>query len=185
MLSSQSKTPNLVMTVYPALFIALIIVGSYISVPIPIGPVPIALADFFVMLTGFFLGGKYGLLSVVLYLGLGVIGLPVFSNGGSGLAFLLGPTGGFLIGYVLLAATIGFLTDRERSTFLLDVVAVLLGNILLYGVGITWLKMTLELSWSAAFAAGFLPFLPGTIVKIIVVLIISRRVVPGFKEKMR
>jgi len=171
------------MSVYCALFTALIIIGSYISIPIPISPVPIVLADFFVMLTGLFLGWKYGLLSVGLYIALGVLGLPVFAGGTSGLAMLFGPTGGFLFGYLLLVATIGFLTHIPRSMFILDLIAVLLGNVFMYVVGVTWLKITLEMNWLAAIAAGFVPFLPGTIVKIIVVLFVSCRVVPGFKEK--
>lgn len=64
--------------VYCALFTALIIIGGYISIPIPVGPVPIVLADFFVMITGLFLGLKYGLISTALYLALGALGMPVF-----------------------------------------------------------------------------------------------------------
>ena len=82
---------NLRMTVYCALFTALIIIGGYISIPIPVGPVPIVLADFFVMITGLFLGLKYGLISTALYLALGALGMPVFAGGGAGLAVLVGP----------------------------------------------------------------------------------------------
>ena len=77
MLSNNKTTLSLRMSVYCALFTALII-GSYISMPIPIGPIPIVLAGFFVMLAGLFIGGKHGLLSVGLYLSLGALGIPIF-----------------------------------------------------------------------------------------------------------
>ena len=154
------------------------------SIPIPVGPVPIVLADFFVMLTGLFMGWKYGVLSVGLYLGLGVLGLPVFSGGSSGFAAIWGPTGGFLIGYLLLAATIGFITSKGKSWFITDLIGILLGNAFLYALGITWLKIRLEMSWPAAVTTGLVPFIPGTIIKIVVALAISRMLVPGFKENL-
>jgi len=185
MLNQQQETTNLRMTVYCALFTALIIIGAYISIPIPVGPVPIVLADFFVMLAGLFLGGKYGLLSVALYLGLGILGMPVFSSGASGFAFLFGPTGGFLLGYLLLVATIGFITDKLKPSFTTDLIGIIIGNVLLYTLGILWLKITLDMSWTAATMVGLIPFIPGAIIKIIVALIISRTLLPAFKENIR
>lgn len=180
---SQSESLNLWVTVYCSLFTALIIIGAYISIPLPIGPVPIVLADFFVMLTGLFLGWKYGLLTVTVYLGLGALGLPVFSGGGSGLVMLFGPTGGFLIGYLLLVVIIGLVTSAAKTSWFLNLIAVLLGNVALYSVGIIWLKITLEMNWATAVGVGLIPFLPGTVIKILVVLAISRRIEPKFKEK--
>ena len=94
--------------VYTALFTALIIAGGLISIPLP-GLIPVALADFFVMLAGIFEGPRRAAASVALYLALGCIGLPVFAGGKAGLAVLIGPTGGFLVGYLLMAIAIGFL----------------------------------------------------------------------------
>lgn len=185
MLSNQQETTNLRMSVYCALFTALIIIGAYISIPIPVGPVPIVLADFFVMLSGLFLGGKYGLLSVALYLALGILGMPVFSSGASGFAFLFGPTGGFLLGYLLLVASIGFLTDKLKPSFTTDLIGIMMGNVLLYALGITWLRITLDISWASATVIGLIPFIPGTIIKVIVALIISRTLLPAFNENMR
>lgn len=173
-MSVETTTPNVRMTVYCALFTALIIIGAYISIPIPGSPVPVVLADFFVMLAGLFIGGKYGLLSVGLYLGVGVIGFPVFSNGGSGFAFLLGPTGGFLVGYLLLVAAIGFITHKKTDSLTLNLLALIIGNIFLYTLGITWLLVSTRLSLPVAIASGLLPFLPGTIIKIIVVLTLGK-----------
>jgi len=171
----NTKTPpDIKMTVYTALFIALIIIGSHISIRLPLSPVPIVLADFFVMLAGLFLGLKYGALAVVLYLFLGIIGLPVFSNGGSGFAFILGPTGGFLIGYLLLVIAVGKLTTRKKYTPLKNLIAIIIGNILLYTSGVIWIKITLNLELPAATAMALIPFLPGTIIKIVLTMILGK-----------
>ncbi len=173
---------NLRMTVHVALFTALIIIGGYISVPLPVGPVPIVLADFFVMVTGLFLGLKWGLTSVALYLFLGTLGLPVFASGTSGLAVLSGPTGGFLFGYLFLVAAVGLISHRGKQSFAKVIIALVVGNILLYAVGVPWLKAVLKCGWAAALAAGLLPFIPGIIIKIIVAFALTRTLRPRFQQ---
>lgn len=176
--------PNISMTVYCALFTALIIVGGYINIPIPIGPVPIVIADFFVMLAGLFLGFKYAFISVSLYLALGLIGLPVFAGGTSGLAVIFGPTGGFIIGYVLMVACIGFITTKIKVTIVSLVIALALGNILLYLVGVPWLKFIMKLSWPVAVTIGFMPFTVGIVIKIAAAVALGYTFIPHFKQKM-
>ncbi|MCL1790753.1 MAG: biotin transporter BioY [Peptococcaceae bacterium] len=161
-------------TVYCALFTALIIIGGYIS--IPAGPVPLVLADFFVMLAGIVLGARYGAVSVAVYLGLGAIGLPVFAGGRAGLAVLWGPTGGFLVGYLLAVVVIGLIMGTSsgkgfsgkgfRVRLILALVA---GNGMLYLCGVPWLKTVSHMSWPVALATGVMPFLPGLILKIVAV----------------
>lgn len=175
---------NIRMTVYVALFTALIIVGGYISVPIPIGPVPISLASGFVMIAGLFLGFKWGLASVALYLSLGLLGLPVFANGTAGLAVLFGPTGGFLCGYLLLAAAVGFISDRGKHATIANLIGLVTGKILLYAVGVLWLKAVLHLGWPGAVAAGLTPFIPGAVIKIIVVSALARALLPRFRQTL-
>ncbi|MDR1603638.1 MAG: biotin transporter BioY [Gracilibacteraceae bacterium] len=183
----MSKNPpeafNLRMTVYCALFTALIIIGSYISIPVPIGPVPIVLADFFIMTAGLFLGCKYGLVSVALYLGLGIIGLPVFAGGKAGLAAFFGPTGGFLAGYLLLVALVGWIAGKTRPAVLTHALALMAGTLLLYAAGIPWLKLVTGMAWGAALTAGLVPFIPGTIIKIIAVLAVARVLLPQFRQR--
>ncbi|NLY89791.1 MAG: biotin transporter BioY [Firmicutes bacterium] len=173
---------NLRMTVYAALFTALIIIGGYISIPLPVGPVPIVLADFFVMITGLFLGFKWGLASVALYLSLGALGLPVFAGGRSGLAVLFGPTGGYLFGYLLLVSSVGLLASNRKESTVRNLMALIAGNILLYGAGVPWLKAVTNLGWAGAWAAGLIPFIPGIIIKIAVASILARVFLPRFKE---
>lgn len=168
------------MTVSCALFTALIIIGGYIS--IPLGPVPLVLADFFIMLTGLFLGAKYGLVSVSLYLGLGTLGMPVFAGGKAGLAVFMGPTGGFLFGYVLAVIAIGLIAGSIKAQMSRIIMALVVGNILLYSIGVPWLKGVMHLSWSAALAIGLVPFLAGIFIKIIAVSVLARAFLPRFRQ---
>ncbi|MCL1918037.1 MAG: biotin transporter BioY [Peptococcaceae bacterium] len=177
-MSHMSHT-DLHRVVYCALFTALIIIGGYIS--IPIGPVPMTLADFFVMMAGLFLGLRYGVISVVVYIGLGALGLPIFAGGRAGLGVLMGPTGGFLIGYVCMAAAIGVIMGKGKVSTVRCVMALLAGNIFLYAMGISWLKIVApymgvipQMSWPAALAAGLIPFVPGMVVKIAVASALGR-----------
>jgi len=175
---------NLRFTVYCALFIALIIIGGYISIPIPVGPVPITLADFFVMVAGLFLGWKYGLVSVTLYILLGALGMPVFSSGTAGLAILFGPTGGYLFGYLLLVTAVGFVSGKLRPSFFSYLVALIIGNILLYLAGVSWLKFLLNMSWASAAAIGFFPFVIGIVIKIAVAAALGCALLPRFRQAM-
>jgi biotin transport system substrate-specific component len=181
---AKNSTLDLRMTVYCALFTALIIIGAYISVPIPLGPIPIVLTDLFIMLAGLFLGYKYSLISVGLYLGLGLIGLPVFAGGNAGLAVLFGPTGGFLVGYLLLAASAGWIAGKTKPSAVTYVMALAVGNMLMYAVGIPWLKMVTGFTWLTALAAGLTPFIPGAAVKIIVAVALASALLPRFKQTL-
>ncbi|MBI9105826.1 MAG: biotin transporter BioY [Spirochaetales bacterium] len=150
-----------------ALFAALMAAGAFIR--IPIGPVPISLTTLFLLLSALLLGPAAGSLSVLVYLIIGMSGLPVFA-GGSGPAVFAGPTGGFLIGYIPAALVCGFISHdssaigRLRFPFR-DVMAVAAGSLLLYAFGVPWLKWRLGLEWNQALSAGMLPFLPGDALK--------------------
>ena len=174
--NSQPLNPRRL--VLASLFTALIVVGGYLSVPLPFSPVPLALADFFVMLSGLLLGSSLGLTSTACYLLLGALGLPVFAGGKAGLAVFLGPTGGFLIGYMVAAWLIGIIATGGRTNPFKDGLALLAGNIVLHVCGVSWLVATLHLSWGKALAAGVLPFLPGAVIKGIAAVILARVIRP-------
>ena len=171
---------NLRLTVYSALFTTLIIIGGYVSVPI--GPVPIALADFFVMLAGLFLGWRWGLVSVLLWLFLGALGLPVFAGGKAGLAVFMGPTAGFFLGYIFLVLSVGFLAGQGKPSWLRNTVALIIGSALLYPPGVLWLKTLLNMNWTAALTAGFFPFIPGTVIKIVAAVALGQTLLPRFRQ---
>ena len=159
------------MTVYSCLFAALMVVGTYIK--IPIGPVPIVLANFFVILAGALLGSAWGAASVAIFLFLGLIGLPVFSQGG-GVAALVGPTGGYLFGYLVAAFVTGVISERGKSRPVYDALGLAAGAVVIYIVGLPWLKLTLHLSWTKALAVGVLPFLIGDALKVVAAVAIVR-----------
>ena len=167
------------MPVFAALFAALIVVGAYLR--IPIGPVPVVLANFFVILSGAVLGAKWGGASVGLYLLLGVVGLPVFAGGG-GLAYLTGPTGGYLIGYLPASILVGLITVRKTRTVAANLIGLFSGAIIIYLLGVPWLKVALDKTWPEAFTIGMLPFLPGDAAKVFGAFLVVRLLEKNYPE---
>jgi len=162
--------------VLASLMAALTAVGAYIHVPI--GPVPIVLSTLFVLLTGLLLGSRWGLASMGLYLLVGAIGMPVFAGGRGGLAHFLGPTGGYLFGYVLSAWITGFISERSRGLLILEIFAVAVGSLTIYSLGIPWLKVVTQMSWPKTLIMGMVPFLIGDAVKASVALVLARAIRP-------
>ncbi|MCL6589281.1 MAG: biotin transporter BioY [Firmicutes bacterium] len=175
---SQNQLPNLRMMVFAALFTALIIVGGYLSFPIPLSPVPIVLSDFFSMLAGLFLGASWSVASVGLFLFLGALGLPVFAGGKAGLAVLFGPTGGFLFGFLVGAFAIGLISGKDKPSVIKDLIALIAGNIIIFGMGVPWLKTILKVTWDKALALGLIPFMAGMVIKIIAAIILTQALRP-------
>ena len=161
-----------------SLFAALISAGSFIAVPL--GPVPIALQNFFTLLSGLVLGPFLGAAAVGLFIIAGTIGVPVFSNNGSamGIARLMGPTGGYIFGYLLGAFAAGLVMGFPRQGEKIRVwrlsLAVFLGLLVVYIPGLFRLKFFLE-TWPKTFAAGFFPFLIGDAIKGVVAALIAPR----------
>jgi biotin transport system substrate-specific component len=157
--------------------IALTVAGAYIRIPLPVTPVPITLQTFFVILTGALLGRKLGTLSQVGYLMVGIFGLPVFTGGLYGFARLFGPTGGYLIGFVLAAYVIGKLLGRDDDAPFVKIVgAMLVGLAVLFTVGTIQLAVVMHISFDKAVALGVLPFIPGDIIKLLAAATIYQRV---------
>lgn len=145
----------------------LIGLAAQIAVPLPFSPVPVTGQTFAVLVVGAALGARLGSLSVVLYVLEGLIGLPVFAGGASGIARLAGPTGGYLVGFIFAAALVGALAergwDRRASACAL---AMLGGLVVIYVVGLTWLaRFPLQ---TGLLEAGLLPFLVGDAYKLVV-----------------
>jgi len=164
------------MTVYSALFAALTAVGAYMA--LPIGPVPVVMQNLFVFLAGLILGGRWGLASVGIYLLAGAVGLPVFAGGTGGIGRFLGPTGGFLIGYLPAVFLIGWIAKNTGQRPVGDILAMLCGTTVLYACGLIWLKLLTGLPRPKAVAVGRLPFLPGDALKIAVAVPIARALRP-------
>ena len=170
-------------TVLASLMAALTAVGAYIQVPI--GPVPIVLSTLFVLLSGLLLGSRWALISMGLYLLTGAIGIPVFAGGKGGLLHFLGPTGGYLFGYALSAWVTGFISERSHHSPALDILAIFFGSLVIYLLGVPWLKMVANLSWPKALMVGMIPFLIGDTVKGAGAFILARSARPMLKRQMQ
>lgn len=137
-----------------------LIVGLCAQVYIPTLPVPFTGQTFGVLVVGGALGFRRGLAALLLYLAIGALGAPVFSEGRAGLAILQGPTGGYLIGFVVAAALVGRLAelgwDRRLGGSL---AAMALGTAVIYALGVPWLKVTLDMTWAEAVDVGMTTFL--------------------------
>ncbi|OQY02612.1 MAG: BioY family transporter [Desulfobacteraceae bacterium 4572_130] len=164
----KNKKNTLKMTVYASLFAALTAAGAFIS--IPIGPVPIVLQNIFVLLAGLILGSRWGLASVGVYLLMGACGFPVFAGGTGGIGRLLGPTGGYLLGYIPCVFITGLISEKlskKIPLILSNIIAMIPGTIIVYLAGVSWLKIVTNMEWTKVFALGVYPFIIGDILKII------------------
>lgn len=162
--------------VYASLMAALTAAGAFMA--IPIGPVPIVLQNLFIFLTGLLLGARWGLASVGVYLLAGACGLPVFAGGLGGIGRIVGPTGGYLIGYLPAVFVIGLISGKGGGRAAADVLAMILGTVLIYGTGVTWLKILTGMTWSKTLAVGMFPFLIGDGLKIAAAVPIARALRP-------
>lgn len=133
---------------------------------IPIGPVPISLATFVIYLTVYILGTSKALVAVFAYLMIGLMGVPVFSGYSAGPAKLLGPTGGYLIGYLPMAAVMGVVLGQFGTKIIPAVLGMVGATALLYAMGTAWLMHMTGMDLRAALMAGAVPFIPLDLVKI-------------------
>jgi biotin transport system substrate-specific component len=145
---------------YSAAFIGLIAIGGWIS--IPIGNVPVTLQTLFVLLTGVVLH-RFGAIPVLLYIILGALGLPVFHNGTTGIGVLMGPTGGYMIGFVFAALVVGL--AYETTSNALRIAGLVIGTIIIYVFGVAWLMFSLGMGFPAAIVTGVLPFIIFDLIK--------------------
>jgi biotin transport system substrate-specific component len=163
--------------------IVLISVGAIVAIPIPISPVPLVLQNAFVVLTGIVLAPHWAVTTVIIYIALGALGLPVFSGASGGVAHLVGPTAGYLWAYpfsAFVASWIVRLSFSDRApaisgnSFVRYAVALLVGFAVPYVGGVPWLAATLDRSIPEALAIGFLPFAPLDAIKAIALFFVVR-----------
>lgn len=148
-----------------ALMAAIFCILGPLSLPIPVSPVPITLTNLAIYLISGLFGWKIGTLSYLIYLFLGLAGLPVFSGFGAGIGKLLGPTGGYLIGFIFTSAFCGFLSEHRpgKPVYFLGLVA---GTLLAYFLGTFWLGYQADLTLLSALWVGVIPYIPGDLIKI-------------------
>ena len=143
---------------------------------IPIGPVPISLTNLAIYFALYILGMKEGTISYLIYLLIGLIGIPVFSGFTSGPEKLFGPTGGYLIGFIPLAVIAGIIIDRFTSKRFLCLAGMVAGTIFCYAMGTAWLAYQAGMDWKAALWAGVIPFIPGDLIKMLLAIMIGPKI---------
>lgn len=157
-----------------AIFAAITGVLSQLTIPLPL--IPITGQTLAVGLTATILGSRYGTLAMLIYILLGAIGLPVFAEAKAGFQVLIGPTGGYIFGFVLTAYLTGLILEKTRFTLKNALIANLVGMFVTLFCGVVQLKYVLAMSWPEAFAAGVTPFLLVGVVKALLASVIGIKV---------
>ncbi len=181
-MSFASNSQSLRATVFPrstvltqGLFVmagvAFIALLAQIAIPVPGSPVPVTGQTLAVLLIGTTYGARLGVLTFATYLLAGVAGAPIFApsatSANHGIDRLIGATGGYLVGMLIASLVLGYLADRKADQkFRTSFPALLLGDAIIFTLGLLWLQQTLDLSWAKTIAAGFTPFILGEAIKI-------------------
>ena len=189
--AARYSSNRLKMLVLTAMMTAVTAVCAVISVPLPFSPVPVSLATLAVLISGGVLGAKYGAISQAIYLLLGAVGVPIFHNFTGGLGILVGPTGGFLVGYVLMATVFGRLAGisfrrgkqwqeteplqgslnsdkKPKSNFVKLALAAVIATLACYIPGALWFMFVTKNGLAAALTMAIIPFIPVDILKCVI-----------------
>lgn len=176
--SKSSNTHNRKAPIQSMTMVALITAVTCIiapfSIPLPFSPIPISMCTLAIYFAIVLLGKRLGFLSILLYILLGLVGLPVFSGFTGGIGKLLGPTGGYIIGYLLLALIFGSFVQKWSGSFLSAFAGMLLGTAACYSLGTLWLAYQSGISIFSAFLTSVLPFLPGDFCKMLAAWFIGK-----------
>ena len=158
---ARSLVRQVVLVVGGAAFVGL---SAQVAVPLPFTPVPLTLQTFAVLLAGAALGPMRGVLSMSLYAVAGIAGVPWFAEGSSGFAM---PSFGYILGFIIAAGIVGRLAESGATRTVWRTAGLMvIGNLVIYAVGVTWLKFAIDSTWVMALELGVVPFLIGDVVKI-------------------
>jgi biotin transport system substrate-specific component len=160
-----------------ALFAALTAVLSQIAIPLPVTPVPINLATLAVFMAGGLLGANGGAISQAVYAIIGAIGIPVFAKFTGGLNILVGPTGGYIVGYIVAAWIVGFIISKAGKKFYVYVISMVVGLFACYAIGTAWFMFITKNGLVQALLMCVVPFLIGDALKIILGSFLVKRLI--------
>jgi biotin transport system substrate-specific component len=162
--SISRTTYNVILVAVGSLFIA---AYAQLAIPLPFTPVPITGQSFAVLLIGIFFGSRLGAATVLAYLTEGASGLPFFAEGTGGIGVFAGPTGGYLLGFVFASYCAGLLAEKkwDRKVWTAGL-AMFLSSFVIFAFGVTWLSSFI--GFGKAVELGFLPFLPGDVIKTVI-----------------
>ena len=147
---------------------------------LPIGPVPISLTNLAIYISLYLLGWKRGTISYLIYLLIGLVGIPVFSGFTGGPAKLAGPTGGYIIGFIAMAIIAGLVIDHFHQPWL-QLIGMIVGTIICYVLGTAWFCFEAKSTVSGALSICVFPFIPGDLIKMIIAMLIG----PAIKKRLR
>ena len=164
-----------------AMMTAITCILAPLSIPIPVSPVPISLTNLVLLISVYILGWKDASISFIIYLLLGLAGLPVFSGFSGGLGKIAGPTGGYLAGFIFMTVIAGLAVDIFSGKRLPAVIGMALGTAVAYAFGTAWLAIQMDLTFISALSIGVLPYLAGDTLKIILAVIAG----PMLKKTLR
>lgn len=156
-----------------ALMVAMNCVSAYIIIPLPFSLSPIALQTMIVNLTGYVLNVKQAFMTMLVYLLVGLAGVPVFTGGSAGPGKLFGPTGGYIIGFLFTAVFLAYFRGEKYSFKRYAVLGCVIGIPLIYVFGVVQLKLIAGMAWDKAIMTGALPFIPLDIVKCLAAAVIA------------
>ncbi|MFQ7472969.1 MAG: biotin transporter BioY [Anaerovoracaceae bacterium] len=190
--TGKKRYLNTTYMVLCGLFAALTAICSFITIPLGFTPIPVNFATLAVFLTGGIMGKKYGTISILVYIMLGAVGLPVFAGFKGGLGVLMGPTGGYIIGYAAAVFIIGLLSEsfyknciqtrkikyKSTAVFLISDAFMAIGLLCCYTLGSIWFMLSTGATLETALVSCVLPFLPGDAVKIFIASILIHKLNP-------
>lgn len=156
-----------------ALMVAMNCVSAYIIIPLPFSLSPLALQTLIVNLTGYVLNAKQAFLTMLVYLLVGLAGVPVFTGGSAGPGKLFGPTGGYIIGFLFTAVFLAYFKGEKYSFKRYALLGCVIGIPLIYVFGVVQLKLITGMGWDKAIMTGALPFIPLDIVKCLAAAVIA------------
>lgn len=143
---------------------------------LPIGPVPISFTNLAIYIALYVLGMKRGTISYLIYLLIGLVGVPVFSGFTGGPQKLFGPTGGYLIGFIPMAVIAGIVIDKCMKKWYFCLLAMIAGTWVCYLFGTAWLAFQANMTFKAALAAGVIPFIIEDLIKMVLALLIGPQI---------
>jgi len=183
---SEASERALSLLKQPAIVIcasAVIAVCARLMIPLPFTPVPLTLANFGVLLIGLTLGSRRGFAAAALYLAWGAMGLPVFASSGPGsIAQMLGPTGGYLWAYPVIAFLAGWIAEHGNASFTRNLLGAITAEVVLFAAGLSWLAI-LTHSWQTAASFGLYPFLFAEVSKVMLAAAFALRLRRKFQAR--
>lgn len=171
---NQKETAQMINTKDIAM-IAVLTAMTCVLAPLslPIGPVPISLTNLVIYIGLYVLGTKKETVSYFVYLLIGLVGVPVFSGFTGGPAKLVGPTGGYIIGFIPMAVIAGIAIEKGKEKRVIALLGMIVGTIICYALGTCWLAVQAHMDMKAALFAGVIPFIPGDLIKMVVAMLVG------------